>query len=118
MKVLCRNIPSTEKRTSQENAPSGPDRYMYKGAGIFILPYFLYEVSIHKYWKNGYCLLGSKYYKSKSLLDIKKSIRTKKFKDYTISKEIELLAAPYEFIRDNNLQKVEIIVKSKKSRKK
>lgn len=92
--------------------------YVFNGLRIEVLPYFLYEVSLHKYWKNGYCLLGTRYFRSDSLLAIKKDRKYKKCKDYIVEKEICLLGAPYGFIRENNLPVYEPIIKQKKSRKK
>lgn len=50
---------------------------------------FIYDVSIYKIWKQGFCILGSKYYLSKSF--IKPYIKTKKFRDYTLEKIVTLL---------------------------
>lgn len=108
-------MPLTDKSITQEIDHSGSPKYNYKGSSISILPYFLYEVSIHKYWKLGYCLLGYKYFKSDKLLD--NSIETKKFDGYSISKEINLIAAPYKFIVENNLQKFEKLKKNEKVRR-
>ena len=74
-----------------------------------------------KYWKNGYCLLGSKLFKSDKLLNIRCPRVYKRFKEYTIEKEISLIAAPQEFIIEMGLPVYENIViknKPKKSKKK
>ena len=99
------------KNTDQTKNLSGD--YIYNNYDIEILPYFLYEVCINKYWKNGFCLLGHKYFKTDKPLNIKKTSIYKKYKDYLIEKEIILMSAPYEYILKNNLQRR--IIKKKKN---
>jgi len=77
--------------------------YVFNGNCIEIAPCFIYEVSAYKYWKNGFCFLGDKYYKSNKLLKIKKNRKVKDFKEYKIVKEIVLLGAPEGFIREMGL---------------
>ena len=109
-----------ERRTPRMKGPSGiePKYYVYEEQRIGVFPYFVYEVCLYKYWKNGFCMLGSKFYKSSKLLDIKKQREYKRFKEYMIEREITLVAAPYDFIRENDLPEYEPIIKVKKSRKK
>ena len=99
--------------------PSGqePKTYVYDGSRIEVLPYFLYEVCIIKYWKYGFCVLGSRFFKTDKLLHIKHKNVLKYYKDYTIEKEIFLVGAPYEFIRENNLPVYKPNVKKKKFKK-
>lgn len=82
---------------------SGIKTYVYKEFQVEELPYFLYEISINKYWKNGFCVLGHKFLKSSKLLDIKQNNIFKRYKDYIIEKGISILGVPYDFIRENNL---------------
>lgn len=98
------------KRTRQNNDPIG--LYRYEENKIEVLPYFLYEVCIYKYWSWGCCLLGSKFYKADVLLKNKNKIT--RYKDYIIEKSISLVAAPENFIRENRLP----IYERKKKKKK
>lgn len=75
------------------SCPSGV--YDYDGFIVTIMPYFVYEVTLGKYWKNGYCYLGSKYYKSNKPL--KSKVISKRYKDYTIRKELILIGIPKEY---------------------
>ena len=81
------------------------------------MPYFLYEVSIYKVAKNMSGLLDSKYYKSDKLLKIKNEVTCKRFKDYQIIRYIDLLGAPMEFIKENNLPIYELRKPSRKKKK-
>lgn len=92
-----------EELIDQTNFPSGPKRYIFNNQVISVAPYFIYEVSLHKYWKGGYCYLGNKLYKSGQILHISKSVQVQKFKDYTLSKEVILLGAPEGFIKEMGL---------------
>lgn len=111
-----------EEPISPKKDPIGQESeyYLYKGDKIEVFESFLYEVSIHKYWKSGYCLLGSKLFKSDKLLNVKVPHKYKYFKDYIIMKEISLVAAPYKFIRDMKLPiyKEPVINKLNKRKKK
>lgn len=71
---------------------------------IEVLPYFLYEVTIYQISKNMVRLLESKYYKSDKLLNVKDTAI--KYKNYSLVRNITLLAAPIEFIKENNLQEL------------
>ena len=107
-----------EKLISPGKDHSGqePKSYVYDGVRIEVSKFFLYEVSLHKYWKNGYCLLGRKLFKSDKLLNIRCPRVYKRFKEYTIEKEISLIAAPQEFIIV--YENIVIKNKPKKSKKK
>ncbi len=67
-------------------------------------PFYIYEISLDLYWKNGTCYLGSKFYKSNKLIQTK-SIR-KLYKGYIIEKSITLLAAPYTFLQNLPIYKL------------
>lgn len=71
---------------------------IFENQRIETMPYFIYEVSINKYWKNGFCVLGHKFYKSNKLLKTKDKIRY--YDNYIISKEIILLGGPEQFTKD------------------
>lgn len=92
-----------EEHINQTSVPSGPERYLFNDFCIEIMPSFVYEVSLHKYWKNGYCFLGNKYYKSDRLLKLRSISETKVYDGYRIVKEIMLLGAPEGFIREMGL---------------
>lgn len=91
--------------------------YIYNGFRVEIMPYFLYEVCINKYWKNGFCVLGSKFLKTEDLLYIHRTNIFKYYKDYIIEKEISLIGVPYKFIRENNLPVYKPNIKNKKLKK-
>lgn len=88
--------------------------------GSLIKPcsYYAYEICIYKYWKNGFCLLDSKYIKSDRPLNIKHSNMYSRHNGYLIEKSIELVGAPSGFIIENNLFIGEPTIKHKKSKKK
>lgn len=97
--------------------PTIPVSYRFGENRIEPMPYFLYEVSIYKITKNMAGLLDSKYYKSDKLLKIKNEVESKKYKDYSIVRYIDLLGAPMEFIRENNLPIYELRKPFKKKKK-
>lgn len=78
--------------------------YVYLDSKVYEHPKFLYEVSIGKYWKYGYCLLSSTHYESDKLLNISKPNEYKRFKDYMIGKSITLIGVPKYFIEENELK--------------
>lgn len=67
--------------------------------GIEILPYYLYELSIYKYWKGGCCLIASKFYKSDLPVIFAKSSITEQQDEFLIEKSISLIGAPEEYIK-------------------
>lgn len=77
--------------------------YRFRGVQIEVLPYFLYEVSIDKLWKNGFGNLKSRYFKSDRFLKIVQTEESKQFDGYRIVRSITLLGAPYSFIKEHNL---------------
>lgn len=97
------------KHISQVNDLSGNDIAL-----ISVAPEFIYELSLHKYWENGYCILGSKLYKSSKLLNIEKNFIIKKYKDYTIIKEINLVGAPQSFVDQLEVRNSKKKLKKKK----
>lgn len=107
------------KHTLQTNDLSGNKKlYEYEGGLVEVLPTFTYEVSLHKYWKNGYCFLGSQLYKADRLLHLKGNCVITKYKGYRIEKEIVLIGVPEEFIKEQQLKIYELKPKIKKSKKK
>lgn len=100
------------KLTNQTKDLSG-DKYEFEKYTVEISPTFIYEVSLHKYWKNGYCFLGNKLYSSNKLLNTKDNVVTK-FDNYFISKEINLIGVPKKFIEDNNLKLYKPFIKKLK----
>lgn len=104
-----------EKRTDQTNDHSGSKYYEYEGVPVELLPTFMYEVTLSKYWKNGYCHLGSRLYKANKLLHIKHNCIVTKFDGYNIEKEISLIGVPQEFVDEMNLS---LYVPKPKSKKK
>lgn len=78
--------------------------FLFGNDKIEVLPYFLYEVTIYQISKNMVRLLESKYYKSDKLLNVKDTAI--KYKNYSLVRNITLLAAPIEFIKENNLQEL------------
>lgn len=86
------------------NSHSGTNSYRYNNLQIEELPYFLYEVSIYKVYKNRSNLLSNKFYKSEVLLNVCESKVIKKFNKFSIICFVTLLGAPISFIKENNLQ--------------
>lgn len=91
------------KRTHQTSDHSGSKYYEYEEGLVKLLPTFTYEVTLSKYWKNGFCQLGSKFYTADRLLHIKNNRVITKFDGYSIEKEISLVGVPQEFIDEMNL---------------
>ena len=91
------------KRIHQTNDHSGSKFYEYEGGFIKLLPTFTYEVTLSKYWKNGFCQLESKLYKADRLLHIKSNYIVTKYEGYSTEKEISLVGVPQEFIDEMNL---------------
>ena len=91
------------KRTRQTNDHSGNKFYKYEGGIVELLPTFMYEVTLSKYWNNGFCQLGSKLYKADRLLHIKDNCIVTKYDGYSIEKEISLVGVPQEFVDEMNL---------------
>lgn len=86
-----------EKLTNTESYHFGENK-------IIILPYYLYEVSIYKITNDTVNIINSKYYKSNKLLKTNKEIEYRKFRNYLLVRYIDLLGAPINFIKENNLQ--------------
>lgn len=109
-----------EKLTAQTKGLSGNNQELYLWDNSLITPcnYFIYEVCIYKYWRFGFCQFGSKYFKSDILLNIKYNNKYYRHGSYLLEKTIELIGAPIEFIKGNDLPKYKPILKIKKSKKK
>ena len=105
------------KRTHQTNDLSGSKFYEYEGGLVELLPTFTYEVTLSKYWENGFCQLESKLYKADRLLHIKRNYIVTKYEGYSIEKEISLVGVPQEFIDGMNLSPY-VPKPNKKSKKK
>ena len=105
------------KRTNQTSDLSGSKFYEYEGGLVELLPTFTYEVTLSKYWKNGFCQLGSKLYKADKLLHIKNNYIVTKYEGYRIEKEISLIGVPQEFVDEMNLS-LYVPKSNKKSKKK
>lgn len=99
------------KHIYQEKPHSRNNLYVYEGSTIEKLPYFLYEVSINKYWKNGYSQIKSRFFKSNKFIRFRKAVKRN---NTVIEKEITLLGAPESFIKEYNLS----IYQPKKKKKK
>lgn len=80
-----------------------PATYRFEGSQIEVLPYFLYEVSIDKRWKNGFCNLKSRYFKADKFLKVCLTEEVKYYDEYSIVRSVTLLGAPYSFIKERNL---------------
>lgn len=108
------------RRIVQEKDLSGDKKefYVWDGSLVEPLPYFMYEVCAYKYWKNGFCILGSRLFKSDRLLNIKHPRKYERHDGYLIEKTVDLVGAPYGFIREMNLPVYERITKHKKSKRK
>lgn len=86
--------------------PTTSESYRFKDNKIKVMPYFLYEISIYKITKNMVNMLDSKYFKSNKLLGICNEYN--KFRNNLIVKYVDLLGAPIEFIKENNLPLYEL----------
>lgn len=107
------------KHTLQMKDPSGDNPlYESKYGLVRMCSSFIYEVCLYKYWKNGFCQLDSKFYKSSHILHIKKDNTIIKYKDFFIEKEISLIGVPKAFIEEFNLKyyKPEVLIKKRKKK--
>lgn len=95
---MAKHISQTKDRSGHK-----PLIYQFKGNRIEVLPYFLYEVSIDKLWKNGFCNLKTKYFKTGKLLKIRSTEEFKYYPEYKVVRSISLIGAPYDFIKEHNL---------------
>lgn len=86
----------------RKNNPPGKT-YRFEGGQIEVLPYFLYEVSIDKVWKNGFCNLKNRFFKSDRFLRVVLTEDIRRYNEYSIVRSVTLLGAPYGFIKENNL---------------
>lgn len=88
----------TEKHINSEKSPL----YVFENYTIVELPYYLYELSIYRAYKNRYECQGSKFLTSPKPLKFKPEIR-EKHDNYFEIKCVDFLGAPIEFIKENNL---------------
>jgi hypothetical protein len=86
-----------------------PVLYRFGESKVEILPYFLYEVTIYKIFKDRAVLLDSALYKACKLLSFKKEVKSKHYKNYSIVKTINLLGVTQDFVDENHLPKYEPI---------
>lgn len=97
--------------------PIIPISYRFEEHRVEPMPYFLYEVGIYKITNDSACILGSKYFKSDKLLNLKSEVEQRKFSNYRLLKYVDLLGAPMEFIEENNLPIYELRKPIKKKKK-
>lgn len=92
-----------------------PITYIKDGYEVEIMPYFLYEISICKIYKDRFETLGCKYIKSEKPLEFKHSEYTKynKNEEFRYAKFIDWLGAPEWYIKENKFKLVENIKKKK-----
>lgn len=93
-----------------------PVTYRFENSQIEVLPYYLYEVSVDKLWKNGFCCLKSRFFKSNKFLNIKDT-EVKYYDGYSIVRSITLMGAPYSFIKERNLPIYKLYSKDNKNEK-
>lgn len=98
--------------------PTAPTSYLLNGNKVEIMSCFVYEVSIYKITKNMAVLMGSQFYKSNKLLDVKEETTIKRFKNHIVIRNIDLLGVPKEFVEENNLPIYEYKLKKKETYKK
>ncbi len=89
--------------------------YRFGDERVEEMPYFLYEISIYKITKDGIGILNSKFLKSNKLLEIKKEVICKKYRNFQLMQCIDLRGVPIDFIIDNNLSLYEPFKKKKQN---
>ena len=62
--------------------------------------------------------MGSQFYKSNKLLDVKEETTIKRFKNHIVIRNIDLLGVPKEFVEENNLPIYEYKLKKETYKKK
>ena len=80
--------------------------------------YFLYEISIYRIFKDRAECLGSKFYKLKNPLNIKKKALYKRTSNCVYGKFIDWITAPEDYILNNNFKLIENVRTRKNSRNK
>lgn len=73
---------------------------------LLVTDSFIYEISLYKIYKDRVELAGSQFYSANKKLSIKKETVYKKVKDCVFMKCIEWVAAPRDFIKENNLNAI------------
>lgn len=86
--------------------------YLFGNNKIEVLPYFLYEVTVYELSRNMARLLASNYYKTDRVLTIKRNA-SKRYKNKLYIKNVDLLGAPFDFIKENKLKKYQPVKRKK-----
>lgn len=97
--------------------PTGQEHkiYLYKGKKVELMPFFLYEVCIYKYWNGGCCILGTKFFKSNKPINLSKYRKVKTYGNYSIEKTISLEGIPASFVKECNIPEYIINFKNRKN---
>ena len=98
------------KRTVQKNFHSGVE-------SLLVSDSFIYEVSLYKIFKDRVELAGSQLYSNSKKITIKKETIYKRTKEFTLMKCIDWIAAPKDFIEQNNINILEPCQKIRKRKK-
>lgn len=98
------------KRTIQKNSHSGNN-------SLLVADSFIYEVSLYKIYKDRAELAGCQLYSSNTKITIKKETIYKRTKEFTLMKCIDWIAAPKDFIEQNNINILEPCQKIRKRKK-
>lgn len=77
------------------------------GINLSPAPFFGYEVSLYKLYKDRVELVGSKLYSSPVKLTIKKETSYTKYEDCLLMKCVDWLYAPRDFIIENGFNLIE-----------
>lgn len=85
------------------------------GYHITVGLYFLYEISIYRIFKDRAECLGSKFYKLKKPLCIKKKSLYKRDSNCVYGKFIDWITAPEEYIINNNFKLLENVRTNRKN---
>lgn len=80
--------------------------FLYNNNIVGIYSDFLYEVTYYAVTSNVARLLKTKYFKSKTLLNISKDVEVKKFSNFNIIKYINIIAVPLDFVNDYKLKEI------------
>ena len=83
-----------------------PTKFLFGDDKIEAKSDFIYEVTLYEHSKNFIRLLDSCYYKSNKLLKLKNKIIIKRYKNRYLIKSINMIGAPLEFIKENNLKQL------------
>lgn len=78
---------------------------------------FLYEVTLHKYYKDRVELADSRFYSSKKIVKYKSPVITK-MDDCLLIKNIDLLEAPLDYLLSNGYKEIDATNKRQKTKRK